>query len=650
MVLTEKVALRREHTDMPGAVEPPSGLNDPYLTDDGTGPAWAEREHNLDYHTDVDAASPSDNDVIQYNDATGMFEVNALPHSELSGITTDDHHAKSHAHDGVDGSGTVAHADLTGITADDHHTKYTDAEAEAVADTQIATHAAIADAHHTKYTDAEAEAVADTQIATHAAIADAHHAKYTDAEAEAVADTQIATHAAISDAHHAKYTDGEAVAAMGTLGDANPLNHDRYTDAEAVSATAASYEAAGAIATHASDADAHHNQAHAIDGADHTASGLTAGHVLQATSPTTIAFGAPPAGTPASTVTDETSWGVSAAVGTDTEYARQDHTHGSPVDPDVAGAISTHASDASAHHAKYTDAEAVAAVEATADYIDLTDGGETALHSHAGGVTDHGALTGLTDDDHTQYLLDKASGGVAAEVPTHTHANSANAGTVAHSALTGIGASDHHAKYTDAEARAAVAADESGIDHGSISGLSGDDHSQYLLANGGRTLSGTMLATSGIRPVINKVRVTTSRTVPNNTGSPVSDTGYAIEFDDAIYDSGNTTYGDTSCYSAVNPPRLTVNRSGFYHVTAQVAWAANASGGRVAALFTNGGRIAIDEVATGAGGREMYNHLSADVYLSAGSYFYIRVFQNSGGNLDYKSYRTWMSAYYIGPY
>ena len=37
------------------------------------------------------------------------------------------------------------------------------------------------------------------------------------------------------------------------------------------------------------------------------------------------------------------------------------------------------------HHDRYTDAEAVAAVEASADYTDLTDGGETSLHSHAGG-------------------------------------------------------------------------------------------------------------------------------------------------------------------------------------------------------------------------------------------------------------------------
>ena len=35
-------------------------------------------------------------------------------------------------------------------------------------------------------------------------------------------------------------------------------------------------------------------------------------------------------GTPATTVTDETTFGITPAVGTDTEYARQDHTHGTP--------------------------------------------------------------------------------------------------------------------------------------------------------------------------------------------------------------------------------------------------------------------------------------------------------------------------------
>ena len=48
--------------------------------------------------------------------------------------------------------------------------------------------------------------------------------------------------------------------------------------------------------------------------------------------------------------------------------------------------------------------------------------GEDALEFAAGGgggVTDHGDLTGLADDDHAHYLKEKASGGLAAEIPDH---------------------------------------------------------------------------------------------------------------------------------------------------------------------------------------------------------------------------------------
>jgi hypothetical protein len=44
-------------------------------------------------------------------------------------------------------------------------------------------------------------------------------------------------------------------------------------------------------------------------------------------------------GTPATTVTDETTWGITPAVGSDTEYARQDHTHGSPAAPSGSGDV-----------------------------------------------------------------------------------------------------------------------------------------------------------------------------------------------------------------------------------------------------------------------------------------------------------------------
>lgn len=58
---------------------------------------------------------------------------------------------------------------------------------------------------------------------------------------------------------------------------------------------------------------------------------------------------------------------------------------------------------------------------------------------------DHGGdIAGLLDDDHTQYLKEKASGGLASEIPTHTHQSAAEAGTLDHGlALTGLADDDH---------------------------------------------------------------------------------------------------------------------------------------------------------------------------------------------------------------
>lgn len=47
--------------------------------------------------------------------------------------------------------------------------------------------------------------------------------------------------------------------------------------------------------------------------------------------------GAGGGGTPATTVESETTWNITPAVGTDTEYARQDHTHGTPPEPASGG-------------------------------------------------------------------------------------------------------------------------------------------------------------------------------------------------------------------------------------------------------------------------------------------------------------------------
>jgi hypothetical protein len=61
-------------------------------------------------------------------------------------------------------------------------------------------------------------------------------------------------------------------------------------------------------------------------------------------------------------------------------------------------------------------------------YINFGSTSADWVSTNAGG--DHSSLTGLTDDDHFQYLKEKASGGIAAEIPVHTHASAAEAGTL----------------------------------------------------------------------------------------------------------------------------------------------------------------------------------------------------------------------------
>jgi hypothetical protein len=67
---------------------------------------------------------------------------------------------------------------------------------------------------------------------------------------------------------------------------------------------------------------------------------LTVGLLSVDDGTTWIGYAGGSGGEPATTVTDETTFGISPAVGTDTEYARQDHTHGSPSTAAVEALVS----------------------------------------------------------------------------------------------------------------------------------------------------------------------------------------------------------------------------------------------------------------------------------------------------------------------
>ncbi len=97
-------------------------------------------------------------------------------------------------------------------------------------------------------------------------------------------------------------------------------------------------------------------------------------------------------------------------------------------------------------------------------------------------VKDHGGLTGLGDDDHIQYILVDGTraftGAVSGITPT---------------------LDPHLATKSYVDGEVAAASGEIIKDHGNLSGLSDDDHTQYVLATGLRAFTG---AVSGIDPTL----------------------------------------------------------------------------------------------------------------------------------------------------
>lgn len=137
-------------------------------------------------------------------------------------------------------------------------------------------------------------------------------------------------------------------------------------------------------------------------------------------------------------------------------------------------------------------------------------------HDHAGGdgaQVDHGGLGGLSDDDHTNYVHISTARTITAQhsfSPGTATAPFTLGANAQGQLVTGLNAD----KLDGSEATAfAVAAkgvtngdshdhaggDGAQIDHGGLGGLSDDDHTGYLLANGTRSLSGDLTFTGGLK-------------------------------------------------------------------------------------------------------------------------------------------------------
>lgn len=104
------------------------------------------------------------------------------------------------------------------------------------------------------------------------------------------------------------------------------------------------------------------------------------------------------------------------------------------------------------HHARQH------AIDAAADHTgvitDTQHGVRTLANAHA-----HSALSGIGANDHHVAFVTADHTAIGNAAPHHAEAHTlASHTTKAHSELTGVGANDHHVKYTNAEALAAAIA------------------------------------------------------------------------------------------------------------------------------------------------------------------------------------------------
>lgn len=197
------------------------------------------------------------------------------------------------------------------------------------------------------------------------------------------------------------------------MSSAVPIHLADTSNPHSVTAVQAGAEPAGSIATHASDADAHHSQAHTLASHSDTA---TTGAALDAHISSTA-----------------NPHSVSAA----------------QAGAEAAGSIATHAALSDAHHPQAHTIVSHSDTTATGAELDeLTDGSETTLHSHAAGVGDVTSPGGETAGRITKFTGSKA---VAQTATTETQLATA----VTHSGI--VTGNPHALDATDVSAEPAGA-------------------------------------------------------------------------------------------------------------------------------------------------------------------------------------------------
>jgi len=154
---------------------------------------------------------------------------------------------------------------------------------------------------------------------------------------------------------------------------------------------------------------------------------------------------------------------------------------------------------------------------------------DDAITSISGGNFDHGLLSGLGDDDHTHYTLVDGTRDFTGIIEYNAHPTFVDDTDIVDK------------KYVDDEI--ATLSGSMVMDHGGLTGLGDDDHTQYSLVNGTRSFTGVV---GGITPTLGA-----HLTTKDYVDSLVS----GLEWQESVIDilpvaSGTTTSGNRYIASA----------------------------------------------------------------------------------------------------
>jgi hypothetical protein len=284
------------------------------------------------------------------------------------------------------------------------------------------------------------------------------------------------------------------------------------------------------------------------------------------------------------------------------------------------------------------------------------------------GVTDHGALTGLADDDHPQYIKHSLATAVddflvASGAGVFVKKTLAQTVTILRTVLDAVYSATGHSHsglVTGGDSHDHVGGDGAQIDHGGLAGLADDDHTQYvrhnlstasndfLMGSGSNTWIKQTLAqaVTAIRTVLDSIYAPTAKGVTNgdshdHTGGDGAALKYSIPLGghglNGTIASGGTIVFTPFFFYGLNAAsyNFQVKRSGTIRNLSIKLNSAQPNSGGVASLIVtvmvNNVASSLAKLISANSAAGDYTETTTDVNVSAGDLLIVR-FQNNASS------------------